>query len=189
LQFVALVKALGLSSLKLLEWWNTCLRCQYYQYAEVSNRNTSLSARQCFNFCGLCKRDDQYKLYPNRRIFRPLSVILGSLRNVMGRFVPYGTEMTLFIICVYTALCRLCDGCFRIFEFLVMAWLSFRRWFLFTDVIYVYCVCGIGMFLFVMRSVSILLSVVSCVWFFSSMGFASLELVVVVWCLWNLSVR
>jgi len=107
----------------------------------------------------------------------------------MGRFVPYGTEMTLFIICVYTALCRLCDGCFRIFEFLVMAWLSFRRWFLFTDVIYVYCVCGIGMFLFVMRSVSIVLSVVSCVWFFSSMGFASLELVVVVWCLWNLSVR
>jgi len=84
----------------------------------------------------------------------------------MGYFVPYGTVMTLFMICVYTALCCLCDGCFRIFEFLVIAWLSFRRWFLFTDVIYVYCVCGIRMFPFVMCSVSIVLSVVSCVWFF-----------------------
>jgi len=67
--------------------------------------------------------------------------------------------MTLLMVCVYTALCCLCDGRVRIFEFLAVAWLSFRRWFLFTDVIYVYCVCGIHMFSFVMCSSSIVPSV------------------------------
>jgi hypothetical protein len=97
-------------------------------------------------FCGLCKRNDQYKWCPNRHISTSVSHFRVIAKRKWVFCSLWYWHDTIRGVGVYTALCCLCDGRFRIFEFLVMTWLSFRRWFLFTGVIYVYCVCGIHMF-------------------------------------------
>jgi hypothetical protein len=166
-----------------LEWWNTCFRCQYYQYVEVSNRNTGLSsARQCFIlfffFCGLCKRNDQYKWYPNSHISTPVGHFrVTAKRNWLFYSLWYWHDTVYGLCILHCVACAMASSYFRIFgDGVVVIWaFVFVYW-----VTYVFCVCGIHMFSFVTCSFPIVLSVVPCIWVFSNMRFAWLELVMVV---------